>query len=458
MKRSIVYVIFGVLSFCLRLFFESQSKIITGINGGYYPVQVRSIIEDGHLAMNDMPLVFYINAYLAKLAIYIFSNFSSEFLILQTVKVLGALSIPLILIPLYRIIHNYLSYEIPKSLEYALIAFCMFSFSSLYLSAEMLKNAYGLVGFTYLLYYTLLFFDHRSLKYAIYMALSLLVIGMTHFGVFAISIIFLVLFLISVYNKKAIVPIISLVVIGFLMVFFFDHFRALNAVNIVEKWFGKPWRIVFYPTGIASLFISGFLILILFLLNRNKKVDTRQKQLFTVFLGFIIMLSLPFLRFELWRRFNLMVFIPQVVAILLAYPYLKTFFKRRVPQVLVLICCLSVGYSVLLPKQNSISDAAYEDLSNMSTQIENPDRAITFVRHGLDWWVSWQLRTKIAQPQIELDKAMSEQYDDILIIRQHKGRYDLYPGPGSPFESPSVPKNSKVLYNSEFYNLYQWIK
>jgi hypothetical protein len=456
MGKKAVYGVLGLLSFSFRLFLEFQSSIITGINGGYYPVQVRHVLEHGHLAMKDMPLVFYVNAFFVKVFAFILPSQPIDFIIILVTKILGALSIPLLVFPLYKLIHHYLAYKLTKPFEYLILGFALFSFSSLYLGAEMMKNAYALVGFTYFIYFIIRFFKEKSNKYVLLSVFTLLLIGVTHFGVFAIALIFLLLFLICVYRVRAVVPILITSVIGFLIVWWLDPFRAFNAINIFEKWFGLPWRIAFYPAGIASFILSVFVVLILFLTIRNKKVETSQKQMFTVFMWFIALLSIPLLRFELWRRFNLMLFIPQLIALVLVFPYLKASYKKKFTVLLSVIIGVSVIFNLVFPKTNSISLDAYNDLSEMSNKILNPNETIIIVRHGLDWWVVWQLKTKMAQSHIKINDTIASKYDDILFLKQNKGHNDLYPGPGSPFFNPSIPENSILLYASDYFDLYKW--
>ena len=121
MNTRLVYFILGILSFGVKFFLELQSDIVTGINGGYYPVQIMKIIEHGSLGMNDMPLVFYINALLVKIIAFILPSYSIEYLVLFVVKILGALSIPLLLFPLYKINHNLITYKLPKLFEYSIL-------------------------------------------------------------------------------------------------------------------------------------------------------------------------------------------------------------------------------------------------------------------------------------------------------------------------------------------------
>jgi len=67
MNKRITYLIFGVLLLTLRLIFNFKFELIPGINGGYYPLQVRTLIGTGYLGFSDMPLYFYLNAFFVNL-------------------------------------------------------------------------------------------------------------------------------------------------------------------------------------------------------------------------------------------------------------------------------------------------------------------------------------------------------------------------------------------------------
>ncbi|MCA1757030.1 MAG: hypothetical protein LC649_06195 [Bacteroidales bacterium] len=61
-------------------------------------------------------------------------------------------------------------------------------------------------------------------------------------------------------------------------------------------------------------------------------------------------------------------------------------------------------------------------------EITDPDRTIIFVRHGLEWWLIWEFRIKIAQPHIELNDNMIHKYDHIFFLIQKQGENIFYPG------------------------------
>ncbi|MFP4845896.1 hypothetical protein [Winogradskyella sp. PE311] len=456
MDNRLVYVFLGLLAFFVRLFFEFQSSIITGINGGYIPIQVMKIYEHGHLAISDMPMVFYLNAVIVKFIAYLFPQYSVEIIVLYVIKITGSLSLPLILVPLYKINHKFIKVKLPKAYEYSVLVFCLFSFSSLYLGAEMMKNTFGLVGFVFLIYFIFQFIYQKSLRYALLMGIFLVFIGLTHFGVFSISIILIIISLFCIYKKRAIIPTLSIMIMGFFIVWMIDSSRAFNAINIFEKWFGLPWRIAYYFPGIVHCLLNLCIVILLIFLLKTKVTEKGHRQILTILLLFMVLLALPILRFELWRRFSFMLFLAQAIALIVAYPYLQSYIKKKVPIALILVCAISLIYNIVLPKKAVISEAAYKDLANISRIIENPNNTLIFAKHGLDWWMIWQLDVKMAQSHLEIDEATIDKYDEILILHQKKGRNRLYPGPYSPFVKPSVPIDSNQVYSSEYFEVFKF--
>ena len=51
----------------VRASIQFGTSLMPGMNGAYYLVQVRAVIEEGHLAEHDMPLIFWLQAGLARL-------------------------------------------------------------------------------------------------------------------------------------------------------------------------------------------------------------------------------------------------------------------------------------------------------------------------------------------------------------------------------------------------------
>lgn len=150
MKLKYWILLLFALATGIRLFFNFSQELIPGVNGGYYPLQVRSILINGHLGFSDMPLLFYLDAFIIKF-ISLFGFSITDTLILNVVKIVDSISLPLLLLPLYKIIR--LSNSLPI-LKMSIIAFSVLSFSPLILTSDLQKNALAVVStFGFLAYY-----------------------------------------------------------------------------------------------------------------------------------------------------------------------------------------------------------------------------------------------------------------------------------------------------------------
>jgi hypothetical protein len=107
------------------------------------------------------------------------------------------------------------------------------------------------------------------------------------------------------------------------------------------------------------------------------------------------------------------------------------------------------------PKPLAITDESYTDMKRINSEIENPDKTIIFARHGLEWWVAWEHRVKIALPGVKVDDEMIGKYDQILFLVQKKGENMIYPGKTNIFIEPIVPENCEMVYDSEFFEMYE---
>lgn len=467
MKRRNFYILIGLATLVTKLFIEYRTSLIPGIGGGYNPVQIRAIMETGRIAIADMPFVFYLNAFFVKIFSLFFADSEINKLIINVVKIIGSVTIPVLLIPLFFINQKITDKSITVFYEFSLITFAVLSFSPLELSAEAMKNALGLSFMTLFIYIYLQYIKTKKSKFLITTILLLLLIAITHFGVFSISILFFLIGLVILYKRKAIFPIITTILVGASFISIFDPDRAKNMFLIWARAFNLPFRLLFYPQGILYLIFSIFIILIIrrVLKNSENDIPTIHRHYLNIFCYFIILLVFPFYNFELGRRLGLMLFIPQTIVLLIIFPYLNARLKKIIPVVTLMITFSSVIYNYTNPRQTIISQEAYNGLINLKNVITEPERTLIYTRHGMEFWIIWELRTKIALPQIKLNDKIISDYNEILFLKQKKGLRILYPGANNPhlnnpgsFLDPVVPEECTLIYSSDFYDLFKYPK
>ena len=125
-ERKTGYFLFALAILLYRLFVNFGHELIPGTGGGYYPVQVRAILETGRLAFRDMPLYFYLNALVVKF-IWVISGNQNEQVILLVTKIVDSCIPPLLVIPLYKLSASYSGGRLNRVSELVLLAFGTFS-------------------------------------------------------------------------------------------------------------------------------------------------------------------------------------------------------------------------------------------------------------------------------------------------------------------------------------------
>jgi len=77
-----------------------STPLVPGMNGGYYLVQARALLEHGRLGIPDLPLTFILQATVAKL-LQLLTGRGLESSVLPSVRLCDALLPPLVAVPVF---------------------------------------------------------------------------------------------------------------------------------------------------------------------------------------------------------------------------------------------------------------------------------------------------------------------------------------------------------------------
>ncbi len=459
MSSKIIYLIFGLLLLSLRLIFNYSFELIPGINGGYYPLQLRSLLETGQLGFSDMPLYFYLTASFVKMTSF-FTAIDIGHLIIHTSKIIDSISLPLLVIPLYLIVKNIFKDKLPRYFEIILVGFATLSFSPLILTSDLQKNAFAIPLMLFFIYYLLAFFKSKSKKHIFLSVIFIMLTGLTHFGVFSVSVLILLISLIVFYRKKALLPIFGISVLGILWVYIFDPGRAESLLNLWPVIFEKPAILQQGPLSPQDLFnyIMSYLLIgfgVFKIIKRKQKFNFYRKNILIIFLTSILILSFPLLDIQYARRFSLLLFIPQIFVLCILFRFFNQKLRKIICSLLVLMTMGSIFLMTVNMKPPSITQQAFQDLKNLEKHISDPGKTLIIARHGLEWWTAWQIHTKVGQ-----DKSLTEKtnlkYDKILILVQLDGINQMHPRQKSPFHEPYFPTNREPIYVSNYFKAFEF--
>jgi hypothetical protein len=453
MKMKIPYLIFALLLLAIRLSFNFKEELIPGINGGYYPVQIRTLLETGKLGFPDMPLYFYLNAGIVKLFSFLTKTQEHNWII-TTCKTIDSFTLPLIIIPLYLIQKNILKQSAHTPYSLSLLGFATLSFSPLMLTSDLQKNALAIPLLMLFIYGLLIHIKTRSKKHLLLVTGAIILIALTHFGAFVIAVMILILSFFIFAPKKALLLAPLAAGTGWGLVWLFDPQRASRILDIWEHVFNRPiiTQAGLSPPEWVNLFISGVLIAsgIIFLIAKRKSVSSFNLRAIILFLGVIFILCFPWFDVEYARRFGLFLFVPQWFAFALLGERVNLKLKRAYTSILIGYTAVSLFLVFGHIKPPSITHEAFKDLENIRPTITNPEETLVIARHGLEWWTAWQLHTKVGQDK-SIDAASFEKYQKIIVLVQLKGKRKMNPRKKSPFHEPSFPILEDPFFRSAYF-------
>ncbi len=468
--RAIIFIAITVTTIILRLNLSFSHDLILGIDGGYYPVQVRNILNTGLLSFNDLPLYFYFCAFIVKVISVLGFTVTSE-IIISVIKIVDSAALPLLAIPLFKMVSQK-DRNISFFAGLAILLFAVLSFTPFFILGDLQKNAFAIpMVFLFILFIEeyLINPDKQNLTAVV---ISLAIIALTHFGVFAFCSVFFIILLVLIYRKNAILPSVITIFAGFGMIALFDSDRAFRLITFWNVIFERP-ALFQGPLPIPLLLnmIGSYFLAIVGIIQFRRFKDKTDKITAYMVLSFIVLIiifAFPLYDLQYFQRFAVLQFIPQSLLVLYLIRMNPT---SAVPFSisLIMLTALSIFISFSEEKRPCIDDQAFQDLQNIKKYIfEDKKNTIIIARHGIEFWTAWTLNVKVGNDR-SIDKLGLEKYKNIIFLQQKNeerqgpsGRSPLRkPGPGEggpPPMGPPVPENFNLIYNSSYFNAYQKLK
>ncbi|MFQ6134891.1 MAG: glycosyltransferase family 39 protein [Nitrososphaerales archaeon] len=418
----------------------TQAPVMPGIDGPYYLIQVRSILETGVLTHDDPPLTFYLFALFSKLVGDVYDG------VIIGVSFLASLSA----LPIYLLMRKVTGRKLPAI---ASIIFFLYSAYHVRLVADLMKNAVGilfLAGFIYYLHD--IAFKGRS-KRNITLCITLLTLTtLTHILDLGVAILFLTLYTVLIpllQRRKEFLAsagirwasIFTVVLLGILITpyYFTDVGKGMDFVeDLVQPTQAPqqgpprpipggqaPQRRLPHPIlGDQMWWAIPFLVAGAVLSVKELIEGNRQKATVLIVATTVgILLILPFIP-HLWLwRFTLMEFIPlsMILGVMLSRVKEKMMIIILSLFILTPISIQAVRAVDSLPP--SISEVAYRDLETMKSMIP-PDSIIVVPHKGVAYWVEYLLRTETTG---SLSPDLVTNYRNIFTLAGPRMRVPLPP-------------------------------
>jgi hypothetical protein len=335
------------------------------------------------------------------------------------------------------------------------------------------KNSFAIPIVFLFIFFIEEYLINRDKQNLIAVVISLAIIALTHFGVFTFCIAFLIILLVLVYRRKAVLPSVITIFVGFGIIALFDSDRAFRLITFWNVIFERPALLQgTLPIHLLLNMIGSYFLAIVgvFQFRRFKdKTDKITAYMVLSFIVIIIIFAFPLYDLQYFQRFAVLLFIPQSLLILYLIRMNPT---SAVPFSisLVLLTTLSIFTSFSEEKRPCIDDQAFQDLQNIRKYIvEDKENTIIIAQHGIEFWTAWSLNMKVGNDR-SMDKLGLEKYKNIIFLQQKSedrqalsGRSPLRkPGPGAGGTPPvgsqmsrPVPEKFSLIYSSSYFNAYQ---
>ncbi|HEY5000684.1 MAG TPA: hypothetical protein VII15_02475 [Candidatus Cryosericum sp.] len=435
---SLAMVVLGAIAVRASVLFGTS--LMPGMNGAYYLVQVRAVIEKGHLGEHDMPLVFWLQAGLA-LLVKAVGRLDLEPAIVLASKLFDSVVPALAAVPAFLLAIRWPGSRHSAWAGIAAATLAVLSSGPLRMVGDFQKNAFGMVLVLWSAFCLQQSLARKSWRYLTLAAVFLGLVGITHIGAFGVTLILVVLTGIAwalFVDRK---PVRALMVIGGgavaivgllgLLTLLGDSSRIAKLVsylkmplslfsfrNVTGIMRGGPgfsgassWQSVLFFGGLAAFAVAV-------LIWRRRDVQPWERALVVSAALLTLFLSSPFLSQDMSSRFVLMAFAPAVILVGFLFARGGTVITRSAVTVVTLaVVLLAVPPVVRSVSSPSIAQASYAELQSLQAQVSDASTTLVIAQHGLEWWAAWALHTDVAQPMAVTDADWTA-YTSVLYLQE----------------------------------------
>lgn len=471
------------LAVTARAWLHFTTPFVPGLNGGYYLVQARSLMEHGVLGIPDMPLTFYLHAALASLLAKV-GGVAQADAIVWAVKLCDSALPPLAAWPVFVLVRRWAARRgLGDGVPLAAAALACLASPLIGMVGDTQKNSLALVWLAALAMTLHGWLDAPTRRRGAGVLVCLLLLGLTHIGVLGAAVVMLsAVMLVFVAlrggsaNWRHLLPWMAagagILGLGAALVLWkFDPsriHRLITALTNPAKFASDSVWIPMMPRGvmIAMRLVpsAGFALTVIpsliIVWRQRRRLPVADAALLAGLALTVLALTGPWFRMDKMIRFSLIAMLPAVIVAAFAILNITTAWRRWA--VLGIALCVGIGSNASALQRGGraiLSDAAMSELQSLSQHITQPEHTLVCAQHGPEWWSAWFLRTRISQPGA-LRPDDWQRYGEVIFLEVKSGlqmpqfgppsagKPGAMPGMGAnPFMSAQIPPDALVLHD-----------
>ena len=352
----------------------TRGPLLPGLDGAYYWVQVRSLLERSRMAFDDVPIVFLLQAAVAKVLgdVPLAVRLTDAFL-----PVFSA-------IPIYFMTRKS-KYRFAPAV--AVLVVLLHPVQLYFFTGDFIKNE-AAIPLVFFIGYLLMTWDAAK-------------------------------------NKKFLLAVVfvCIALLGVLVPSRFNRLRDF-IFSPVEAFSVPIWNLLVRgdtPSVMVATFVIGqvgALFLGVIVWKNRQALTYSHRSLVVVNLIIAFVLSSPAIGIEWSYRLAALSFVPLSIAGLVLIATLQSLGACRliaVASLLVIVTSVS-----LIPggaKPPVLEDALYDDFHSLMAEVNLPDNSVVVAEHGLEFLVAWELRTDVV-PDLLLQESDLTGYSNVYLLIQ----------------------------------------
>jgi len=442
-----------------------------GMDAAYYPLQAQWLIQHGELNVPGMPLIFWLQALLAKVIMVIFGCSLQEAVALSS-RVFDGCIPPLAAIPMMLLGFRFSGGRKSAVMMCAAAAVLTVLSPPIFrMAGDLQKNAFGLVwmAMAILAMRQSLAAPQNIFRWLV-MGIVFVLAGLTHVGAFAVTLVVVFGSLLGYAvaggsEKENPIPLVK-VVIGLVVllgvVALLVPSQLLRLGTLLQK------AIVFVPLmSIVTVVVYAVLAWVLIRLWRKEHFVLRCDKAVAIGASIgIAFLFAPIFNVAIAMRFQLMSIVPAAVLLLLYATVsqwdLRSGWRHKT---LLWVTGILAVVSPLAMQGPVIGVEAAGELKEFAKSIENPEKTLVVAPHGVEFWAGHLMNTKVRKSTVP---KHTRHYDRVLILKPNHNTLHMRPheGPprrggsrgshGPPMEEMTIPETAKKIRSGEFFDFYEY--
>ena len=423
----------------------TSGDLLPGLDGAYYWVQVRSVLSNFTLAFSDLPLVFWIQAGIAKVV----GN------IPVAVRISDAVLPAISAIPIFLIASKYRKPFLPAI---AILIVLLHPVQLYFFTGDFIKNE-ATIPVVFFMALVLINWDKKSKRFSILALVGLtFLIAISHFGTLLLAFMLVGVWALLQLRKSglkfwlrgiAFTALAIAVLMGMLAILVPSRYeRLINFITTPSVIFQNPAydRILHSPSISVMTFaiiIGQVSSLILGVITWNSRSKFSFSDLSLVISSLIttFIFSSPIIGMEWSDRLTGLSIVSLSIAAIIIFGSVEILWQKLSVGILATVTLLSILPLSTFEMKRVFSDQEYSDFKELAKNVVIPSNSVIVARHGVEYLSAWEFSTDVVLESY-YESADLSSYDSVYYIQELK---TIAPGNGGGADGqrPAQPPAGK---------------